>query len=127
MKKYIAFGLSLALALGMAACGQQRAPEPSEPRDVQQTKEVIPSAPPARTETKPAEEKREADAAEPPVEESQAKEEEAGTDGEAETLESNEAAVELFTEVNETVYVTGTDSVNLRSGPSTDCDKVGSL
>ena len=34
-------------------------------------------------------------------------------------------AVDPFTEVNETVYATGT--VNLRSGPSTAHDKVGSL
>ena len=36
-----------------------------------------------------------------------------------------EEAVDPFTEVNETVYATGT--VNLRSGPSTAHDKVGSL
>ncbi|WP_300692613.1 SH3 domain-containing protein [uncultured Oscillibacter sp.] len=39
--------------------------------------------------------------------------------------ESDLEAVDPFTEVNETVYATGT--VNLRSGPSTAHDKVGSL
>ena len=42
-----------------------------------------------------------------------------------EETESQEDEVQLFTDVNETVYATGT--VNLRSGPSTAHDKVGSL
>ncbi len=130
-KKAIIYGLCLSLALSLAGCGGQPAQEPQqepqEPQSVQQTKEVTPPATPTKTETKPIEEKQGDKTAEPPVEESQAMEGETGADREDGSPEGNMAEVELFTDCNETVYVINTDSVNIRSGPGTSHDKIGSL
>ena len=108
MKKTLIYALALALALSLTACGQPKAEQPTDPAPSTSVPEPIKDttlgpepeqtpAPPVETEdTQPPEE-----------------------------TESQEDEVQLFTEVNETVYATGT--VNLRSGPSTAHDKVGSL
>lgn len=120
-QKVFISGLCLTLALSLVACGgQQTGPEPQEPKqEVQQTEPVT-----TEPTVEPMEVKQEVEPVNPtaPVEEEPNTGNEvdpAGTDGEA------EPAVQLFTEVNETVWATGT--VNLRSGPSTEDAKVGSL
>lgn len=114
--KYLAFGFSVVLAL--SACGGQKAPEQQEPKqEVQQVAEPVSVETPA-----------------PPIETAPEAEPEdmEPVDVQADEVEDNEAApveeeqaVDLFTTVNETVYATG--AVNLRSGPGTTFDKVGSL
>nr|WP_326209819.1 SH3 domain-containing protein [uncultured Oscillibacter sp.] len=122
----LAVALSLVLMLGMAGCGSQQAQqEPQEPDQghVQQS-EPASTAPPVES----MEVKNENDTAKPLAELEDIEPEEAdgaGTLEGAGSAESDLEAVDPFTEVNETVYATGT--VNLRSGPSTAHDKVGSL
>ena len=122
----LAVALSLALMLGMAGCGSQQAQqEPQEPDQgkVQQS-EPASTAPPVES----MEVKNENDTAKPLAELEDIEPDEAdgaGTLEGAGSAESDLEAVDPFTEVNETVYATGT--VNLRSGPSTAHDKVGSL
>lgn len=120
-QKVFISGLCLTLALSLVACGgQQTGPEPQEPKqEVQQTEPVT-----TEPTVEPIEVKQEVKPVNPtaPVEEEPNTGNEVdpvGTDGEA------EPAVQLFTEVNETVWATGT--VNLRSGPSTEDEKVGAL
>lgn len=121
MKKsqYMALGFSVVLALSMAGCGGQTAPEPQEPKqEVQQVAEPISTETPAP----PIESGSEAELED--MEPIEVQTEEAEDNAEAAPVEE-EQTVELFTEVNETVYATG--AVNLRSGPGTTFDKVGSL
>lgn len=120
-QKVFISGLCLTLALSLVACGgQQTGPEPQEPKqEVQQTEPVT-----TEPTVEPIEVKQEVKPVNPtaPVEGEPNTGNEVdpvGTDGEA------EPAVQLFTEVNETVWATGT--VNLRSGPSTEDEKVGAL
>lgn len=119
--KYLALGLSVVLALSLVSCGGQQAQEPQEPaQDIQQTEPVTPEP-----TVEPMEVKQEVKATSTqsaPVEGEQDTGNEvdpAGTAGEAEPV------VELFTEVNETVYATGT--VNIRSSWSAESEKLGSL
>ena len=120
-QKVFISGLCLTLALSLVSCGgQQTEPEPQEPKQEVQQSEPVTTEP----TVEPIEVKQEVKPVNPttPVEGEQDTGNEvdpAGTDGEA------EPAVQLFTEVNETVWATG--NVNLRSGPSTDGEKVGSL
>ena len=117
----LAVALSLALVLGMAGCGGQQAQqEPQEPDQgkVQQS-EPASTIPPVES----MEVKNENDTAKPLTELEDIEPKEA--DGAGTFEGSGSVEVELFTEVNETVYATGT--VSLRSGPSTAHDKVGSL
>ena len=117
----LAVALSLALVLGMAGCGGQQAQqEPQEPDQgkVQQS-EPASTIPPVES----MEVKNENDTTIPLADLEDIEPEEA--DGAGIFEGSGSVEVELFTEVNETVYATGT--VNLRSGPSTAHDKVGSL
>ncbi len=119
--KSLAVALSLVLVLGMAGCGGQQAQQ--EPQDPDQGK--VQQSEPAST-TPPVESmevNNENDTAKPLTELEDIEPKEAGGAGIFEG--SGSVEVELFTEVNETVYATGT--VNLRSGPSTAHDKVGSL
>ena len=122
----LAVALSLVLMLGMAGCGSQQAQqEPQEPDQgkVQQS-EPTSTAPPVES----MEVKNENDTTKPLTELEDIEPEEADGAGILEgagNAESDLEAVDPFTEVNETVYATGT--VNLRSGPSTAHDKVGSL
>ena len=119
MKKsqYMALGFSLVLALSMAGCGGQTAPAPQEPKqEVQQAEPVSMETPAPPVETKPEAEPEDME----PV------------DVQTDEVEDNETppveevqTVDLFTTVNETVYATG--AVNLRSGPGTTFDAVGSL
>lgn len=117
-QKVFISGLCLTLALSLVSCGgQQTGPEPQEPKqEVQQTEPVTtePTVEPmeVKQEVKPT----------APVEEEQDtgdKSDSAVTDGEA------EPAVQLFTDVEETVYATGT--VNIRASYTADSEKLGSL
>ncbi len=122
----LAVALSLALVLGMAGCGGQQAQqEPQEPDQgkVQQS-EPASTIPPVES----MEVKNENDTTIPLADLEDIEPEEADGAGVFEVAgnaESDLEEVDPFTEVNETVYATGT--VNLRSGPSTAHDKVGSL
>ena len=114
MKKTLIYALALALALSLTACGQPNAEQPTDPAPSTSTPEPI-AAPEPIKDTAPEPEPEQTPAAPVETEDTQPPEE----------TESQEDEVQLFTEVNETVYATGT--VNLRSGPSTAHDKVGSL
>lgn len=114
MKKTLIYALALALALSLTACGQPKAEQPTDPAPSTSTPEPI-AAPEPIKDTTPEPEPEQTPA--PPVETEDTQP--------PEETESQEDEVQLFTEVNETVYATGT--VNLRSGPSTAHDKVGSL
>ena len=114
MKKTLIYALALALALSLTACGQPNAEQPTDPAPGTSTPEPI-AAPEPIKDTAPEPEPEQTPAAPVETEDTQPPEE----------TESQEDEVQLFTEVNETVYATGT--VNLRSGPSTAHDKVGSL
>ena len=119
----LAAALSLALMLGLAGCGSQQARQEPDQRQVQQS-EPASTAPPVES----MEVKNENDTTKPLTELEDIEPEEADGAGILEgagNAESDLEAVDPFTEVNETVYATGT--VNLRSGPSTAHDKVGSL
>ena len=114
MKKTLIYALALALALSLTACGQPNAEQPTDPAPGTSTPEPIATPEPIK-DTAPEPEPEQTPAAPVETEDTQPPEE----------TESQEDEVQLFTEVNETVYATGT--VNLRSGPSTAHDKVGSL
>lgn len=120
-QKILVSGLCLTLALSLVSCGGQQAQEPQEPKqEVQQTEPVTPEPTAEPMEVK--QEVKATDSQSAPVEGKQDIENEvdpAGTAGEAEPV------VELFTEVNETVYATGT--VNIRSSWSAESEKLGSL
>ena len=114
MKKTLIYALALALALSLTACGQPKAEQPTDPAPSTSTPEPI-AAPEPIKDTTPEPEPEQTPAAPVETEDTQPPEE----------TEPQEDEVQLFTDVNETVYATGT--VNLRSGPSTAHDKVGSL
>ncbi|MEY8262445.1 SH3 domain-containing protein [Oscillospiraceae bacterium 50-60] len=114
MKKALIYALALALALSLTACGQPKAEQPTDPAPGTSAPEPIATPEPIK-DTAPEPEPEQTPAAPVETEDTQPPEE----------TESQEDEVQLFTEVNETVYATGT--VNLRSGPSTAHDKVGSL
>lgn len=119
-------GLSLLLTFSLAGCGGQQTQQ--EPQDPDQGK--VQQSEPAST-TPPVESmevNNENDTAKPLTELKDIEPKEADGAGILEgagNAESDLEEVDPFTEVNETVYATGT--VNLRSGPSTAHDKVGSL
>lgn len=117
----LAVALSLALVLGMAGCGGQQAQQ--EPRDPDQGK--VQQSEPAST-TPPVESmevNNENDTAMPLADLEDIEPDEA--DGAGIFEGSGSVEVELFTEVNETVYATGT--VNIRASYTADSDKLGSL
>lgn len=120
-QKVFISGLCLTLALSLVACGgQQTGQEPQEPKQEVQQAEPVTTEP----TVEPMEVKQEVEPVNPtaPVEEEQDTGNEvdpAGTDGEA------EPAVQLFTDVEETVYATGT--VNIRASYTADSEKLGSL
>ncbi len=129
MKKVLIFCLSAALLLvSLTACHKPQADQPTEPDPPQtvtttqadvSTPEPLADPKPEPPEQAPASPDQLSDtipAAPDEVEDTQPPEE----------TEPQEAEqVQLFTEVNETVYATGT--VNLRNGAGTSFDKVGSL
>ena len=115
MKKALIYALALALAFSLTACGQPKTEQPTDPVPSTSAPEPIATPEPIK-DTTPEPEPEQTPAAPVETEDTQPPEE----------TEPQEAEqVQLFTEVNETVYATGT--VNLRSGPSTAHDKVGSL
>ena len=115
MKKALIYALALALAFSLTACGQPKTEQPTDPAPSTSAPEPIATPEPIK-DTTPEPEPEQTPAAPVETEDTQPPEE----------TEPQEAEqVQLFTEVNETVYATGT--VNLRSGPSTAHDKVGSL
>ena len=114
MKKTLIYALALALALSLTACGQPKTEQPTDPAPSTSAPEPIATPEPIK-DTAPEPEPEQTPAAPVETEDTQPPEE----------TEPQEDEVQLFTDVNETVYATGT--VNLRSGPSTAHDKVGSL
>ena len=114
MKKTLIYALALALALSLTACGQPKTEQPTDPAPSTSAPEPIATPEPIK-DTAPEPEPEQTPAAPVETEDTQPPEE----------TESQEDEVQLFTDVNETVYATGT--VNLRSGPSTDDAKVGQL
>ena len=114
MKKALTYALALALALSLTACGQPKTEQPTDPAPSTSAPEPI-AAPEPIKDTTPEPEPEQTPAAPVETEDTQPPEE----------TEPQEDEVQLFTDINETVYATGT--VNLRSGPSTAHDKVGSL
>lgn len=128
--KYLALGLSALLVLSLASCGGQQAQEAQEPKQEIQQAEPISTEPLAE----PVEVKQEVPEGSKDIEDGGVSGEDVSTDGkmidtetpEEETLEE-EAPVEvqLFTDVEETVYATGT--VNIRSSWSSESEKLGSL
>ena len=115
MKKALIYALALALAFSLTACGQPKTEQPTDPAPSTSAPEPIATPEPIK-DTAPEPEPEQTPAAPVETEDTQPPEE----------TEPQEAEqVQLFTEVNETVYAT--ETVNLRSGPSTAHDKVGSL
>ena len=114
-------GLSLLLTFSLAGCGGQQAQQ--EPQDPDQGK--VQQSEPAST-TPPVESmevNNENDTAMPLADLEDIEPDEA--DGAGIFEGSGSVEVELFTEVNETVYATGT--VNIRASYTADSDKLGSL
>ena len=114
MKKTLIYALALALALSLTACSQPKAEQPTDPAPSTSAPEPIATPEPIKDAT-PEPEPEQTPATPVETEDTQPPEE----------TESQEDEVQLFTDVNETVYAT--ETVNLRSGPSTAHDKVGSL
>lgn len=119
--KYLAFGLSALLALSLASCGGQQAQKPQEPQDVQQAEPIS-----TQPVVAPVEVKQEVVPAAAPetVPEEGRSVQDGDTSGEIDDTGEIEP-VELFTNVEETVYATGT--VNIRSSWSVESEKLGSL
>lgn len=116
-QKIVIGGVCLTLALSLVGCGGQTAPEPQEPKqEVQQAEPISTETPAPTIETKPEAEPEDMEPVEVQTDEVE--------DNETAPIEE-EQPIDLFTEVNEIVYATG--AVNLRSGPGTTFDKVGSL
>ena len=116
----LAAALSLALMLGLAGCGSQQARQEPDQRQVQQSE-------PAST-APPVEVNNENDTAKLLTELEDIEPDEADGAGILEgagSAESDLEAVDPFTEVNETVYATGT--VNIHSSWSAESEKLGSL
>lgn len=116
-KKIVIGGVCLALTLSLAGCGGQTAPDPQESRqEVQQAEPISTETPASPIESGSEAEPEDTEPADVQTDEVE--------DSETPPVEE-ESAVDLFTTVNETVYATG--AVNLRSGPGTTFDAVGSL
>ncbi len=114
IKKTLIYALALALALSLTACGQPNAEQPTDPAPSTSAPEPIATPEPIKDPV-PEPEPEQTPAAPVETEDTQPPEE----------TESQEDEVQLFTDVNETVYATGT--VNLRNGAGTSFDKAGSL
>ena len=115
MKKALIYALALALALSLTACSQPKTEQPTDPAPSTSAPEPIATPEPIK-DTAPEPEPEQTPAAPVETEDTQRPEE----------TEPQEAEqVQLFTEVNETVYATGT--VNIRASYTADSDKLGSL
>ena len=108
------YALALALALSLTACGQPNAEQPTDPAPSTSVPEPIAPPEPIK-DPAPESEPEQTPAAPVETEDTQPPEE----------TESQEDEVQLFTDVNETVYATGT--VNIRASYTTDSEKLGSL
>lgn len=117
----LAVALSLALVLGMAGCGGQQAQQELQEPDQGKVQQSEPASTTPQFES--MEVKNENDTAMPLADLEDIEPEEA--DGAGIFEGSGSVEVELFTEVNETVYATGT--VNIRASYAADSDKLGSL
>lgn len=117
----LAVALSLALMLGMAGCGGQQAQQELQEPDQGKVQQSEPASTTPQFES--MEVKNENDTAMPLADLEDIEPEEA--DGAGIFEGSGSVEVELFTEVNETVYATGT--VNIRASYAADSDKLGSL
>ena len=111
---HYALALALALALSLTACGQPNAEQPTDPAPSTSVPEPIATPEPIKDPV-PESEPEQTPAAPVETEDTQPPEE----------TESQEDEVQLFTDVNETVYATGT--VNIRASYTTDSEKLGSL
>lgn len=119
--KYLALGLSVVLTLSLVSCGGQQAQEPQEPaQDIQQAEPVTPEPSAEPMEVK--QEVKATDSQSAPVEGEQDTGNEVDPTG---TAGETEPVVELFTEVNETVWAI--DQVNIRASWSAESEKLGSL
>ena len=114
MKKALIYALALALAVSLTACGQPKTEQPTDPAPSTSAPEPIATPEPIK-DTAPEPEPEQTPAAPVETEATQPPEE----------TESQEDEVQLFTDVNETVYATGT--VNIRASYTTDSEKLGSL
>ena len=115
MKKALIYALALALAFSLTACGQPKTEQPTDPAPSTSAPEPIATPEPIK-DTAPEPEPEQTPAAPVETEDTQPPEE----------TEPQEAEqLQLFTEVNETVYATGT--VNIRASYTADSDKLGSL
>ena len=114
MKKALIYALALALAVSLTACGQPKTEQPTDPAPSTSAPEPIATPEPIK-DTAPEPEPEQTPAAPVETEDTQPPEE----------TESQEDEVQLFTDVNETVYATGT--VNIRSSWSAESEKLGSL
>ena len=115
MKKALIYALALALAFSLTACGQPKTEQPTDPAPSTSAPEPIATPEPIK-DTAPEPEPEQTPAAPVETEDTQPPEE----------TEPQEAEqIQLFTEVNETVYATGT--VNIRASYTTDSEKLGSL
>lgn len=129
-RKIIIGGLCITLALSLISCGKQQAqPEGQEPsQGVQQTNPA--TTPTIEPTTTPVEIKQEVpqqsgtgpEESTPPVETSPV-DTTGGAGGDVDVTPDEE--VQLFNDVNEVVYATGT--VNIRASWSASSDKLGSL
>lgn len=117
----LAVALSLALVLGMAGCGGQQAQQELQEPDQGKVQQSEPASTTPQFES--MEVKNENDTAMPLADLEDIEPEEA--DGAGIFEGSGSVEVELFSEVNETVYATGT--VNIRASYTADSDKLGSL
>lgn len=114
MKKILFSALILSLLLAtLTACGAE-AQQPTTPEPAPQANQIEPEKPELPADPTP----------EPLADVKSATEPEPVADVEPEPEPAPENIL-IFTDCNETVYAT--DTVNLRSGPSTDYEKVGSL
>ena len=115
MKKALIYALALALAFSLTACGQPKTEQPTDPAPSTSAPEPIATPEPIK-DTAPEPEPEQTPVAPVETEDTQPPEE----------TEPQEAEqVQLFTEVNETVYATGT--VNIRASYTADSEKLGSL
>ena len=114
MKKTLIYALALALALSLTACGQPKTEQPTDPAPSTSAPEPIATPEPIK-DTAPEPEPEQTPAAPVETEDTQPPEE----------TEPQEDEVQLFTDINETVYATGT--VNIRASYTADSDKLGSL
>ena len=131
MKKALIYGLSVALLLAsLTACNKPQADQQDTEPNPTQAATSTPA--PEEPSTTPEPEATKAPTTQAPAAPEQLSSKTQATPDENEASQPPEetdpqepAEIDPFTEVNEQVWAT--DTVNIRSGPSTDTEKVGSL